>query len=192
MYRFPCIHAIRRPNISLTFRIAVRIRIAELPRITMSTTTFTRHNPAVARSCAWLSSCRPRGSCGSMIRVRIVPARRLHHAITSFRLDTACASLARLLARWRLASRKPRDWNGGSDRPARATKESKTKTLEHEAQLARDTQPFRHASTLKGTAHACKSSDCIRDDSAKSDTSTQGIRHPIPTTPPGDPHNAFS
>ena len=151
MYRFPCIHAIRRPNISLTFRIAVRIRIAELPRITMSTTTFTRHNPAVARSCAWLSSCRPRGSCGSMIRVRIVPARRLHHAITSFRLDTACASLARLLARWRLASRKPRDWNGGSDRPARATKESKTKTLEHEAQLARDTQPFRHASTLKGT-----------------------------------------
>ena len=50
-----------------------------------------------------------------------------------------------------------------SDRPARATKESKTKTLEHEAQLA-----------------------------AKSDTSTQGIRHPIPTTPPGDPHNAFS
>ena len=32
----------------------------------------------------------------------------------------------------------------------------------------------------------------LRDDSAKSDTSTQGIRHPIPTTPPGDPHNAFS
>ena len=31
----------------------------------------------LARSCAWLSSCRPRGSCGSMIRVRIVPARRL-------------------------------------------------------------------------------------------------------------------
>ena len=40
---------------------------------------------------AWLSSCRPRGSCGSMIRVRIVPARRLHHAITSFRLATPLA-----------------------------------------------------------------------------------------------------
>ena len=115
----------------------------------MSTTTFTRHNPAVARSCAWLSSCRPRGSCGSMIRVRIVPARRLHHVITSFRLDTACASLARLLARWRVGNHGT--GMVASDRPARATKESKTKTLEHEAQLARDTQPFRHASTLKGT-----------------------------------------
>ena len=153
MYRFPCIHAIRRPNISLTFRIArFEVRIAELPRITMSTTTFTRHNPAVARSChRWLvrGSCRPRGSCGSMIRVRIVPARRLHHVITSFRLDTACASLARLLARWR--GRKPRDWNGGSDRPARRQRKSQRRRPSSTKLSSRDTQPFRHASTLKGT-----------------------------------------
>ena len=154
MYRFPCIHAIRRPNISLTFRIAVR-----------NTNCGASSDHDVNNN---IHKTQPRRS--TLVRVALVlpPARILReydpgtyrsraavassladHVITSFRLDTACASLARLLARWRVGNHGT--GMVASDRPARATKESKTKTLEHEAQLARDTQPFRHASTLKGT-----------------------------------------
>lgn len=120
---------------------------------------------------AWLRSCRPRGSCGSMIRVRIVPARRLHHVITSFRLDTACASLARLLARWR--GRKPRDWNGGSDRPARRQRQR----VKDEDPRARSSARARHTTVpscvdTQGNTHACKSSDCSE------------MTRPSPTPPP--------
>ena len=152
MYRFPCFHAIRRPNISLTF-IAVR-----------STNCGASSDHDVNNN---IHKTQPRRS--TLVRVALVlpPARILReYDPGTYRSRAAVASSLAprdnfFSARHRLrflsappctvASRKPRDWNGGSDRPARATKESKTKTLEHEAQLARDTQPFRHASTLKGT-----------------------------------------
>ena len=195
MYRFPCFHAIRRPNISLTFIARFEVR-----RCGASSDHDVNNN---------IHKTQPRRS--TLVRVALVlpPARILReYDPGTYRSRAAVASslaprdnFFSARHRLRFLSAPPctvaRRGNHGTGMVALTAPPAGNERVKDEDPRARSSARARHTTVpscvdTQGNTHACKSSDCIRDDSAKSDTSTQGIRHPIPTTPPGDPHNAFS